>query len=64
MSTYNVTVAGTTITVTIAGGVASGSVAADTAFYFDGSSGDTYLKYVSATGKLEVWVDGVKKQEW
>ena len=64
MSDINVTVADATpISVTISGGVANNYVSEDTEFFFDGASGNTYIKYNSTTSKLEFWVDGVKKMQ-
>jgi len=52
------------INVQLATATSTASVEADTPFYFDGASGDTYLKYNSTTGRLEVWVDGSKKTQF
>lgn len=40
------------------------SVDAGQKFILDGSGGDTYLLFNAATGKLELWVQGVKKMQW
>lgn len=39
-------------------------VQADIKFKLDGPTGDTYLIYVSALQRLELWVDGVIKRAW
>lgn len=39
-------------------------VNANEPFYLDGSGGDTYLKYNSSTGLVELWVDGAKTNEF
>jgi hypothetical protein len=39
-------------------------VPANTPLYFNGNGGNTYLKYNSATSRLEVWVNGAKQHEW
>jgi len=63
--TINVAIGEDVINVTLEAGVSSITyVAEDVKFRFDGESGDTYLLYNSATGKLELWVDGVKRQQW
>jgi len=41
-----------------------GFVNADTPFYLNGNGGNTYLKYNSTTARLELWVNGNKKEEW
>ncbi len=52
------------VSITASGLLTTPYVDEDANFYFDGASGDTYLKYNSTTSKLELWVDGVKKQQW
>ena len=44
--------------------VASNFIESDTRFTFNGSNGDTYLIYDSTAGKLQLFVGGVKKQQW
>ena len=72
-TTINVTVNSTDITVTpndvtinvTVSSVATGNfVNEDVSFKFDGTDGDTYLKYNSTTAKLELFVDGRKKAQW
>ena len=41
----------------------SNGVSSDTNFTLD-TDGNSYLKYNSTTSKVELWVDGVKKQTW
>ena len=62
--TINATIGGDTIKVTLQGGIALSHVNEDVKLRFDGATGDTYLLYNSTTGKLELWVDGVKKAAW
>ena len=64
--TINVTIGEDTINVTLEAGMATPVyyVAEDQEFKFDGQAGNTYIKYNSTTQKLELWVDGIKKQQW
>ena len=53
------------INVTLEGGIAQITyVEENVKFSFNGLNGDTYLLFNSATGKLELWIKGVKKQQW
>ncbi len=36
----------------------------DIPVYFDGTLGSTYFKYNSSSNRLELWVNGNKKEEW
>ena len=38
-------------------------VDSDTNFVLD-TDGNSYIKYNSTTNKVELWVDGTKKQQW
>ena len=60
----NVTVGTDTIAITIDGGVSNNFVASDMKFYFNGNEGNTYLVYDSATSRLQLWVNGVKRAQW
>ena len=56
---------GTPITVTVGTQVARITfLDEDQKFRLDGVAGDSYLIYNSTTNKIELWVDGVKKQAW
>jgi len=50
--------------ITIANVMTLTSVPADTLLSFEGAGGDTGIKYNTSTGKLEVYVNGVKKADW
>jgi hypothetical protein len=64
--TINVTIGEDVINVTLEAGIIQNSnfVVEDQKFLFDGASGDSYFVYNSATSRLELWIDGVKKQQW
>lgn len=47
-----------------AGSVGEGFVEADTPFPLNGDGGNTFLKYNSVTGRLEIWVDGNLEKEF
>lgn len=46
------------------GGANDINVNAGQKFILDGSGGNTYLTFNSTSSKLELWVEGVKKQQW
>ncbi len=64
--TINASISQTTISVSIAeiAQVTASYIEEDARFRFNGSGGDTYLSYNSTSGKLELWVSGIKKQQW
>ena len=64
MADINVSIGTDVINVVIAGGVANNYIAEGDKFYFTGLLGSSYLTANATTGKLEVWVGGVKQTEW
>ena len=53
-----------TLNVTISSAVFISVINEDAKLIFDGAGGDTFLVYNSSNNKLELFVDGVKKQAW
>lgn len=62
--TINVTIGTDEINVIVEHLSQQAYVNADSKFYLDGLEGFTYLKYNSATERVELWVKGVKQAEW
>jgi len=67
VSTYNITIDAKvrdyTTNVTI-NSSANTYIAAGGKFRFDGAAGDTYFTYNTSASKLELWIDGTKRQQW
>lgn len=65
MTNINITLTAPSNTITITSTMGPTQyVSADTKFRFDGPTGDTYLEYITATGKVVLYVDGVIKEDW
>ena len=64
MAAINVSTTQTAISVTMTGGANNNFVESDTRFSFNGSGGNTYFIYVSATSTLELYVNDVKQEAW
>ncbi len=62
--TINVTLDNNKITVSLSSITTANFVAADTKFAFNGADGNSYFKYNSTSGRLELFVNGVKMNEW
>ena len=65
MTTNNFTVNVNTNSITVTLNTAiTHIIPADSKLILDGSGGDTYLIYDSASAKVQLFVDGVKNAEW
>jgi len=62
--TLNITVGTDEILVETGVATVNSYVASGTPFYLNGYGGNTYLLYNSTSSRLELWVNGSKKEEW